>query len=398
MKQVWDHAKWVQLVARAYRIGATQSVRVHRLIGRGTIEEVMAEMNQSASEETGPQFTPKERVYKLLKEVELIRTGDESRRASAEAEAEAARDVAAGLSAADATEATTAGATTAAAAITTATVADNVAPANRLADDGMGVLESTSFAGGAAARNDLGSADMKTTTDDDDNGGPAQIPDGSVGDAFNSAATIHDIDKPSPISPPLQRRVRFAVPEAGNGMDVDDGGSNEGDAGAYPARVSIPADSTDAASREDQFTRTYAHALATTHPTTAPASVQMPASVEVAVAVVDVHVENAGATLAETAVTATANPSANPEHNPDSNPKLDADPANWCPADVQAWLRHDRRLSTEVADLFEGVDGNELISFQKVEFVEALTSAGTLSQIRAEGLYTYLRRLVLPTN
>lgn len=82
LDEVWDQAKWMQLVARAYRIGATQSVKVWRLIGRGTIEEEMSEINQAASENDGSQFTPKEIVYKLLKKVAFIRTGQEAPRAS----------------------------------------------------------------------------------------------------------------------------------------------------------------------------------------------------------------------------------------------------------------------------------------------------------------------------
>ena len=94
--EVWDHAKWTQLVARANRIGAIQSVSVRRLVARGTLEETMAEMNLNARSETGVRFTPKERVYQLLQHVKLVRTGKETVKPPGELTVVRASELAAG--------------------------------------------------------------------------------------------------------------------------------------------------------------------------------------------------------------------------------------------------------------------------------------------------------------
>lgn len=96
MDEVWDHAKWTQLVARANRIGAIQSVSVRRLVARGTLEETMAEMNLNARSETGVRFTPKERVYQLLQHVKLVRTGKETVKPPGELTVVRASELAAG--------------------------------------------------------------------------------------------------------------------------------------------------------------------------------------------------------------------------------------------------------------------------------------------------------------
>lgn len=44
--EIWDRAKWQQLIARANRIGATRPVQVVHLVARGTVEEDMLEINR----------------------------------------------------------------------------------------------------------------------------------------------------------------------------------------------------------------------------------------------------------------------------------------------------------------------------------------------------------------
>jgi len=77
---IYDKSVESQVVARAYRMGATGPVHVEQLTARDSVEEVMNELNtgrrQSRIPKDEEKFDPKEKhakLHTLLKSAKLIR-------------------------------------------------------------------------------------------------------------------------------------------------------------------------------------------------------------------------------------------------------------------------------------------------------------------------------------